>query len=264
MNGGPDRLNRYVVASTILHIGLFVTVVFAPSIFPMSGDVRWGSSTGGVGGINATLVDSVSGIPLPTPPVVQEDAVANESPGLNRSEPAPPAPPPPEAEPVPETKASVKTTPAPRPAKTATATKTKAPEQPETPANAVPYGQGGRPDLAYGQFSTGAGQAGVNFGDGTFGQRYGWYVEAMTRRISQNWLRSIIDDRIRSAPRVYLSFEIERDGTVSNVEIKQSSGIPSLDRSAHRAILASSPLQALPNDYRGSSVTVSFYFEYIR
>ena len=67
-----------------------------------------------------------------------------------------------------------------------------------------------------------------------------------------------------SAPRVYLTFEILRDGTVTNVQITQSSGIPEVDRSALRAILASNPLPALPPDYSGGSVNVQFYFDFHR
>ena len=118
--------------------------------------------------------------------------------------------------------------------------------------------------MAYGQFATGAGQAGIGFSDGTFGEKYGYYVDAMTRRISQNWLQSLVDTRIQRAPRVYVSFEIARNGTIDQIQIKQGSGIPSLDRSAERAIHASNPLQPLPSDYRGSSVSVTFYFEYSR
>jgi TonB family protein len=128
----------------------------------------------------------------------------------------------------------------------------------------VPYGQGGRPALAYGQFSTGAGEAGIGFGDAAFGDRYGTYVNAITRAISGNWLRSMVDSRIQRAPRVYLTFNIGRDGTISGVEVQQSSGVPSLDRSAQRAVLASNPLPPLPADYRGSTVNVIFYFEYSR
>ena len=98
-------------------------------------------------------------------------------------------------------------------------------------------GQGGRPALAYGQFSTGAGAAGIGFGDATFGNRYGWYVDAMTRAISQNWLKSLVDSRVGRAPRVYLNFDIGRNGKISNLGVQQSSGIPSLDRSAQRAVL---------------------------
>ena len=138
------------------------------------------------------------------------------------------------------------------------------PPEPEVPTNAVPFGQGGRPALAYGQFTTGAGPAGIGFGDGTFGNRYGWYVDSITRRISQNWLQSLVDQRVHAAPRVYLSFDIDRSGKISNITLMQPSGIPTLDRSAQRAILASNPLPPLPPDYRGSSVNVSFYFEYAR
>ena len=102
----------------------------------------------------------------------------------------------------------------------------------------------------------------MGFGDATFGDRYSTYVNAMTRTISNNWLKQMVDSSVQRAPRVYVTFDIARDGTISNFAIKQSSGIPSLDRSAQRAITASSPLNPLPTDYRGGSVNVLFYFEY--
>ena len=74
----------------------------------------------------------------------------------------------------------------------------------------------------------------------------------------------MVDARVTKAPRVYLSFDIARDGKINNLGVQQSSGIPSLDRSAQRAVLASDKLPALPPDYRGSSVNVIFYFEYSR
>lgn len=263
MTSEGDRLDRGLVASVLLHGALFTLVVLSPKLFPMLGPT-WGSPTGGSGGISVKIVGSVSGVALPTPAVVQETAPANESPGFYKSE--PPAPPPPDktAEPIPEAKAPVKTTPAPKPKPPAPPApkSTPAPEPP--PSNAIPYGQGGRPSMTYGQFSTGAGEAGIGFGDAAFGDRYGTYVNAITRAISNNWLKSMVDTRIQKAPRVYLTFEVARDGTVSNVEVQQSSGIPSLDRSAQRAVLASNPLPPLPGDYRGSKVNVTFYFEYSR
>jgi periplasmic protein TonB len=259
-----ERFDRWVITSVALHVVIFTILVLSPTLFPMRGDFSWGSETGGVGGIDVKIVGSVSGVPLPAPAVVQPDAAANDSTGFYKNEPpAPPPPPDKEADLIPETKAPVKTTPAPKPPRPAPPSKS-APAAPAVPENAIPFGQGGKPALAYGQFSTGAGQAGIGFGDGTFGDRYGWYVDAMTRRISQNWLQSLVDNRIRSAPRVYLSFDVARDGQISNIEIKQPSGIPSLDRSAQRAILASNPLPPLPADYRGGAVNVSFYFEYVR
>jgi protein TonB len=262
MTIASERFDRWIYTSVALHVVLFALLVFMPNILPGRLE-SWGTETGGAGGIDVKIVGSVSGIALPSPEVTRIEAVANESPGLYKSEEAPPPPPPDKAELIPDPKAAVKKPPPPAPPKPAAPSKSATPPEP-TPPNAVPFGEGGKPALAYGQFPTGAGSAGVGFGDGVFGEKYGYYVDAMTRRISQNWLQSLVDSRIQRAPRVYLSFQIARDGTISNVEVKQSSGIPTLDRSAQRAILASNPLQPLPGDYRGSAVDVTFYFEYSR
>jgi TonB family protein len=254
-----ERLGRSLLASMLLHGGLFAIVLFSPNLFPALGS-NWGSLEGGQDiGIHVRIVGSTSGIALPAPPVVNETAAANESPGLYKSE-EPAAVPDKAAEPIPETTAIKPPPPKPRPAPPAA----KAAPTPEPPPNAVPYGQGGRPALAYGQFSTGAGEAGIGFGDAAFGDRYGTYVNAITRAISNNWLKSMVDSRVQKAPRVYLTFSIARDGRISDVEVQQSSGVPSLDRSAQRAVLASDPLPPLPADYRGSDINVRFYFEYSR
>jgi protein TonB len=255
-----ERFDRWLMASVFFHGALFMLVLFSPNLFP-SFQTNFGSASGGAGGINVKIVGAASGIPLPTPEVVQQNAPANESPGFYKTEEAPPPPPPDKAELIPETKAPVKTTPSPKPPKPAAVPKSQPAPEP-SPSNAIPYGQGGRPSMAYGQFSTGAGAAGIGFGDATFGDRYGWYVDAITRAVSQNWLKSLVDTRLAKAPRVYLSFDIARNGKISGVGVQQSSGIPSLDRSAQRAVLASDPLPALPPDYRGSSVNVVFFFEY--
>jgi protein TonB len=258
-----ERMDRFLVASALLHGGLFAAVLLTPGLFPSIGP-NWGNPDGGADvGINVKIVGSTSGIPLPAPPLVNETAAANPSPGLYQSE--EPAPPPPEkaAEPIPETTVPAVTPPPPKPRPAPPAAKAAPPPEPPPPT-AVPFGQGGRPALAYGQFSTGAGQAGIGFGDAAFGDRYGTYVNAITRAISSNWLRSMVDARVQRAPRVYLTFTIERSGKINNVAVQQSSGIPSLDRSAQRAVFASDPLPPLPADYRGSTVDVTFYFEYSR
>jgi periplasmic protein TonB len=264
MNNTTDKLDKGIALSVGFHALFVGFVLFSSSLFPTQGDASWGTEKGGAGGIDIKMVGNLSGVPLPSPEVVRENTVANESEGLYSSPPAPEPPATPDkAEPVPETTAPVKVTP--KPAAPSTPPRsTKTDEPADTPPNAVPFGQGGKPAMSYGSYQTGAGQAGVAIGDGTFGTQYGYYVDAMTRRISQNWLQALISTQVNRAPRVYLNFEIARDGTISNAEIKQGSGIPSLDNSALRAIRASSPLSPLPAGYRGSSVTVSFYFEYVR
>ncbi len=99
---------------------------------------------------------------------------------------------------------------------------------------------------------------------GAFGTRYPWYVESVRRRISSNWLLSTIDPYVQWAPRVVITFEILRDGTIVNLQMLRSSGIPSVDRSAIRAIHDSSPLNRLPSDYRGNKVLVEFWFDFQR
>ena len=81
------------------------------------------------------------------------------------------------------------------------------------------------------------GPGGFSFsGGGDFGSRYGWYVDVVRRKVSENWLKYEIDPNISSARRVYITFEILRNGQPANVEIAQSSGVPSLDISAVRAL----------------------------
>lgn len=259
MTGYREKFSCWVVLSTLLHGALFSMVLFMGWLFPLYGDPQWGSSTGADGGVNVQIVTSISGIPLPAPEVVQENTVANESKGFYQTEPQPEPSEPEKAELIPDPKASVRA--APR-REAARAAKSQEPEP--QPPNAVPFGQGGRPAINYGEFSTGAGSGGIGFGDGAFGDRYGWYVRAITQRISQNWLRSLGDAQAARAPRIYLYFEILRDGTIGQVELRQSSGIPSLDRLALRALYASNPLPELPRDFSGNRVTVSFWFEYSR
>ncbi len=104
----------------------------------------------------------------------------------------------------------------------------------------------------------------MSFGEGNFGERYGPYIEAVKNRISSNWLLTLISSNILSAPRVYVQFVILREGTISNVQISQSSGVPEVDRAALRAVLASNPVALLPPDYSGDKVSVKFYFDFHR
>jgi protein TonB len=46
--------------------------------------------------------------------------------------------------------------------------------------------------------------------------------------------------------------------------VEQSSGVPSLDVSASRAIQRIDTFGALPNEYNGNKVSVEFWFDYRR
>ena len=138
---------------------------------------------------------------------------------------------------------------------------------PETPpGNEIPLGEGGPAQGPYGIFQTDAGSGGFGFTEsaGNFAERYGWYVTAIRNRISSNWLKGTVNPNIRVAPRVYVAFQILRDGQIVNSQLTASSGLASLDRSALRAIYDSSPMPPLPADYLAPSVAVEFWFDFRR
>jgi TonB family protein len=89
-----------------------------------------------------------------------------------------------------------------------------------------------------------------------------WYSTAAQQRISKNWSQSNIDAAVSSAPRVTVTFNILRDGHITNIQITQSSNNASVDDSARRAIQTSNPLMTLPAACSGPSVGVQFYFGY--
>jgi len=256
-----DSLVGPFMLAIAFHIALFAGLVVS-TIYSHRADLDAGWGAEG-GSMTVGLVGSVPAIPMPRPDVVTESRVVDESKGLYKSEPQP--------------KVEEKATPIPKfeknkPPKYNSRPSRLLEDKTIPPPNAVPYGGGGSPAVPYSTPSTtmtlGAStQGGMSFngsGGGNFGSRYGWYVEAVNRRVSSNWLQSTIDPSISFAPRVDVTFQILRDGTVANVQVTQSSGNQSVDLSAVRAIRASSPLQQLPGDYAGTFVTVDFWFEYRR
>jgi len=83
-------------------------------------------------------------------------------------------------------------------------------------------------------------------------------------RISSNWLQSTVDPSVRWAPRALYTFQILRDGTVTNIQLSQTSGKPFGGQFRAKGDLSSSPVFALPSNYSGNNVTVEFWFEFRR
>ncbi len=67
---------------------------------------------------------------------------------------------------------------------------------------------------------------------------------------------------VQSAARVCLSFDISRAGEPSNIHVVKSSGSPSVDLSALRAVKRVSNFAPLPDDYARDTVSVLFWFDY--
>jgi protein TonB len=250
-----ESLRGPLVASIIFHV-LITLFSLAYTLWGGKFGKGWGQATSTGSAVHVNAVASLPGVPLPMPKITTPNTVAVESPGLYKTQPVPKPPPDLIKQKIPKFKEAVKP-----PKRKVAANKRIQKEQIEPPPNAVPYGQGGRPTMSYSSVATAAGEAGISFGQQSFGERYGWYVQAVRNRVSSNWLLSTISPNLMNAPRVYVDFDINRNGSISNARITQSSGIPEVDRSALRAVLSSSPLAALPPGYSGSKVSVEFYFD---
>ncbi len=105
----------------------------------------------------------------------------------------------------------------------------------------------------------------VDLGPLTFDtQWYDWgpYAAEMLRRIRYHWqIPEIAQMGVPGVVRIH--FYIERNGSVTGIEIVSGSGRPPLDFSAHDAIRDASPLPPLPADLTGvfhEGVTITFYY----
>ena len=249
-NSDEVTLHKFLVYSVFLHTLLAVSI--AASIYYQYRGTAWGGVGGSEGDVKVNLVSS-AGIPMPKPEVVTESQTVDPTKGLYKEEPKPPEiPAPPKEElKIPAFKDEKPPKPISHPSKVFV-------DQRPTPTNAVPYGKGGNPNIPTGYNSTpGAPSSGVAVqgqGGGDFTTRYGWYIEAVKRRINSNWNQFTIDPGVRAERRAHavLTFTIYRDGSVKNVRLEQSSGNLSMDNSAQRALLSSVPMPGLPSDYSGS------------
>ena len=249
-----ERWGKNLAWSAGLHAAFCVAIVLYAWIAGSGRGSTWGAGGGG-SAMGATLV---SNIPLPSPTVQTNSVLATESKGVSESKPQAHVEEP-TAIPIPDRHAKRK--PAPQP----TETQRKPVPQPVQEANnVVPYGEGGPASGPYAMFSAGTAKGGFNFsgGGGDFGSRYAYYVRGINERISENWLKYEVDPRIQDANRVYVTFDIDRSGHPSHIQVEQTSGVPSLDESALRAVQRVDSFGPLPADYSGSKVSVEFWFDY--
>lgn len=253
-----DRWGRALAWSAGLHVGITVALlVYTAFVTRGSGDT-WGSGGGGEA-IGATLVSTV---PLPASPTQTQNVLANESKGITQSQPKIE-----EKEKEPDAiEIAGKTKKIKPPKKQITESKSKPQSAPEPEENQVAFGEGGPVSGPYGTFSAAGakGGFGITGGGGDFGTKYGWYVQVIQRKVSENWLKYEVDPRITSAQRVYITFDVMRDGHPTNVRVEQSSGVPSLDISAARALQRIDTFGPLPPDYSGSKISVEYWFDYRR
>jgi TonB family protein len=82
---------------------------------------------------------------------------------------------------------------------------------------------------------------------------YSYYVDQMLAMISSNWLRPSIGGQIEAT----IFFRIQRDGSISDVRVAQSSGYNSFDLAGLRAVQQAAPFPRLPQSYQHKSLGVN-------
>jgi TonB family protein len=248
-------LRNYLIYSLVLHAVLTIAVISA-SFFDRRGNA-WGGIGGELGGTKVNLV-TAAGIPMPKEPVVTESKAVDPTKGLYKEEPPKPPEPKTDATKIPKFE---KEKPLP-PSRKSRTFESKTPP----PDNAVPYGKGGTPDLPTGYSTTPSdGSSGVTVkgqGGTDFASRYGWYIEGVKNRIYGNWQQWTIDLAARNSRTMHcaITFTINRDGSLRDVHLSESSGNSTYDNSALRAVQSSNPVTQLPGDYSGSYVVATLDF----
>ena len=112
------------------------------------------------------------------------------------------------------------------------------------------------PDAETRYEATGAQFEGLAFDTANF--KYAYYTNTIIRKIGRFWQWSESYGRLKAV--VY--FKILRDGTVTDIKVKESSGDDGFDNNARRAVQLSSPFAPLPDGYKGDSLGVYFEFKF--
>jgi periplasmic protein TonB len=85
------------------------------------------------------------------------------------------------------------------------------------------------------------------------------YIAMMVDLVRRNW-----DSKQQSVGLTTVKYTIQRDGTLTAVQVEKSSGYATLDLLANRAVLLTRKLPPLPAAFSEPSLTVHLVFEYQR
>jgi TonB family protein len=251
-----ERYGRALLASVLLHVVLFLFILFGAYLLPRPTAIMIGSGPGGGSGggesYTVGVTDELSGgagmvkpslIPQP-PALVQEKAAKTE--------------PKPEAVPLPQTLEPKKVTKKPTEATKEAERKGKPDLTPGMIPIAPEKGSGGQGGKSGGEGGGFGGGIGVSIGPGTGGIGNSWYAQAVERRISSNWMRPPQGVQIE----IIYSFYIAANGQIYNIKLEKSSGNDILDSTALRAIQASNPLASPPPEFRDRPIQFLADFKY--
>ena len=243
-------------ASLLLH-GIVLGGLFGSAFLFHKNGEAWGDKADIAGAVQATMVNSI-----PLPPRVQpkqDSVLASEQPSPAPPPPAPKAEPPPKPTDIPIVK-QIEKKPPPKIAERPTPEPPKRPQPQQPQPDRATSGETAGLRVAMAAVENRAGTSSTNVTDSAFGQRYAYYVRQLTAKVASQWYTQTLDS---GAPghRVFISFRVSRDGTVSDVTIAKPSGDATLDSSALRALQRIDAFAPLPDGYAGQYINVQYYFD---
>jgi protein TonB len=253
----PERFGPPAFGSLLLHMGFVGALALLFYANHRFHGQEWGVN-GPPGAIQANLVNSAPSIPLPsiTPPTPNVLATQLPSPS--------PAPPTkatiPEKEPdaIPIAAHQPKLKPAEKPQH-----ESPPHAQPTNRPNQASYGEEQASNLPHSMSNAQARNSSpVSVNSGDFASRFPWYVDRITRMVSQNWFTQEIDRTTPYGSQVNVTFTIGRDGRVSNIHVTGASSSPSLNMTAMQAVQRVESFGPLPDQYTGNNVSVEYTFTY--
>jgi protein TonB len=250
---GDDRLGSGFAGSLLLHIAIAALLLCWAWL--LHAGQNWGEPGVAAGAIQATMV---ADIPLPPKqPINPDNVLATEAPS--------PAPitskthtaeiPQPNAIPVP-TKST-------KPLKTADKSSPAPPLHPQpiqVNPNQVQTGEATGSNLTMSSIQTRAGTNMVQTSDAAFGSKFPWYVQQITQKVAAQWYTGMLDPQA-AGHRVYITFQVERDGSLTHIVLAQPSRDPTLDSTALNAVRHIDTFGPLPDAYTGSHINVTYYFD---
>jgi TonB family protein len=266
---------RAMIFSAVVHSVLLVLIIVNPSLptSRKSGPLYYinfggpsGGASGGGGGITAVKPAEETLAPTEVKPQTLRDLAAlqkaqPETPGSTLRYPV--DKPNREVKPKPAKKTEI--------SKVDPSTKSAAAKPPaaKTGAAAGPPGAGaglsiggGKPGFGEGGGSGLGGLGGLADQIGQSDFPFNWYLQAVRDKISSNWFQSLVDPGVSGTFQVAVYFRIFKDGSISTVDIKESSGLKTLDQSAVRAIMRSAAFPPLPDGYDESYLGIILIFEH--
>jgi TonB family protein len=245
-----DGLSRMVVVSLGAHALLLAAIVLVPADWrtsqPTAKVTPMLISLGGAVGPNAGGMTQLSGRSVQT--------VAPPEPKRVETPPAAKAP----AMALPDPKLAARPKPTPKVDKAPDKSNSRTPTAGAEVKTGDARADTGAAPIPFGGLSTGGGGGGgvqINVGDFCCPE----YIAAMNQRITETWNKNQ-----GVAGIAVMKFIIQRDGTMTGIEIDQPSRNPVLDFESRRALITTRKLPPLPAAYTRPTLTVFLSFEYKR